>query len=34
MKLYGSVNFVEEHLVPYEYAGIGLVVIAASKSLL
>ena len=34
MKLYGFVNFVEQHLVPYEYAGISLVVIEASMWLL
>ena len=34
MKLYGFANFVEQHLVPYEYAGINLVVIEASKWLL
>ena len=27
MKLYGFANFVEQHLVPYEYASISLVVI-------
>ena len=27
MKLCGFANFVEQHLVPYEYAGINLVVI-------
>ena len=26
MKLYGFVNFVEQHLIPYEYASISLVV--------
>ena len=31
MKLYGFANFVEQHLVPYKYAGISLVVIEASK---
>ena len=31
MKLYGFADFVEQHLVPYEYAGISLVVIEASK---
>ena len=31
MKLYGFDNFVEQHLVPYEYAGINL---EASKWLL
>ena len=31
MKLYGFANFVEQHLVPYEYASINLVVIEASK---
>ena len=34
MKLYGFVNFFEQHLVPYEYVGISLVVIEASKWLL
>ena len=34
MKLYGFANFVEQYLVPYEYAGINLVVIKASKWLL
>ena len=34
MKLYGFVNFVEQHIVPYEYTGISLVVIEASKWLL
>ena len=34
MKLYGFANFIEQHLVPYEYAGINLVVIEASKWLL
>ena len=34
MKLYGFANFVEQHLVPYEYAGISLAVIEASKWLL
>ena len=34
MKLCGFANFVEQHLVPYEYAGINLVVIEASKWLL
>ena len=34
MKLYGFANFVEQHLVPYEYAGNSLVVIEASKWLL
>ena len=34
MKLYGFANFVEQHLVPYEYAGISLVIIEASKWLL
>ena len=34
MKLYGFANVVEQHLVPYEYAGISLVVIEASKWLL
>ena len=27
MKLYGFVNFIEQHLVPYEYASISLVVV-------
>ena len=31
MKLYGFANFVEQHLVPYEYTGISLVVIEASN---
>ena len=30
MKLSGFANFVEHHLVPYEYVGIGLVAIEAS----
>ena len=30
MKLYGFANFVEQHLVPYEYTSINLVVIEAS----
>ena len=30
MKMYGFANFVEQHLVPYEYASISLVVIEAS----
>ena len=30
MKLYGFVNFVEQHLVPYKYTSMGLVVIEAS----
>ena len=34
MKLYGFANFVEQHLVPYEYTGISLVVIEAFKWLL
>ena len=34
MKLHGFVNFVEQHLVPYEYASINLVVIEASMWLL
>ena len=34
MKLYGFVNFIEQHLVPYEYASISLVVIEASMWLL
>ena len=34
MKLYGFANFVEQHLVPYEYASISLVVIEASMWLL
>ena len=31
MKLYGFANFIEQHLVPYEYAGINLVIIEVSK---
>ena len=31
MKLYGFANFVEQHLMPYEYTSINLVVIEASK---
>ena len=31
MKLYSFASFVEQHLVPYEYTGISLVVIEASK---
>ena len=34
MKLYGFANFVEQYLVPYEYASISLVVIEASMWLL
>ena len=34
MKLYGFANFVEQHLVPYEYISISLVVIEASMWLL
>ena len=34
MKLYGFSNFVEQHLVPYEYASISLVVIEVSMWLL
>ena len=34
MKLYGFANFVEQHLVPYGYVGISLVVIEASMRLL
>ena len=34
MKLYGFANSVEQHLVPYKYAVISLVVIGASKWLL
>ena len=34
MKLYGFANFVEQHLVLYEYASISLVVIEASMWLL
>ena len=34
MKFYGIVNFIEQHLVPYEYASISLVVIEASIWLL
>ena len=30
MKLYGFANFVEQHLVPYEYTSISLVVIEAA----
>ena len=30
MKLYGFTNFVEQYLVPYEYAGMSLVVIDTS----
>ena len=30
MSLYGFVNFVEQHLVPYEYTSISLVVIEVS----
>ena len=30
----GFANFVEQHIVPYEYPGISLVVIEASKWLL
>ena len=30
VKLYGFANFVKQHLVPYEYASISLVVIEAS----
>ena len=33
-ELHGFANFVEQHLVPYEHAGITLVVIEASKWLL
>ena len=29
MKLYGFVNFAEQHIVPYEYASISLAVIVA-----
>ena len=29
MKLYGFANIVEQHLVPYEYASVSLVVIEA-----
>ena len=31
MKLYDFANFVEQHLVPYEYTSISLVVIEASS---
>ena len=31
MKLYGFTNFVEQHLVPYEYTSVSLVVIEASS---
>ena len=34
IELYGFPNFVEQQLVPYEYTGICLVVIEASKWLL
>ena len=34
MKFYGFVNFVEQHLVPYEYSSISLVFIEASMWLL
>ena len=34
MKLYGFTNFGEQHLVPYEYTGISLLVIEAPKWLL
>ena len=34
MKLYGFANFVEQHLVPYEYASISLAVIEAFMWLL
>ena len=34
IKLYGFANFVEPHLVPYEYASISLVAIEASMWLL
>ena len=34
MKLYGFVNFIEQHLVPYEYTSISLVIIEASMWLL
>ena len=33
MKLYGFINFVEQYLVPYEYASISLVAIEASMHL-
>ena len=33
-EMYGFANFVEQHLVPYEYASISLVVIEASMWLL
>ena len=29
MKLYGFANFVEQHIVPYEYTGINLVIEAS-----
>ena len=34
MKLYGFANSIEQHLVPYKYANISLVVIEASMWLL
>ena len=34
MKLYGFANFLEQHLVPHEYASISLVVIEAAMWLL
>ena len=34
MKLYGFVNYVEQHIVPYEYASISLAVIVAALWLL
>ena len=34
MKLYGFADFVEQHLVPYEYASFSLVVIEAYMWLL
>ena len=34
MKLYGFANFVEQHLVPYEYTSISLAVIEASMWIL
>ena len=34
MKLYGFVDFVEQHIVPYEYVSISLAVIVAAMWLL
>lgn len=34
MKLYGFVNFLEQHFVPYEYTSISLIAIEASMWLL